>query len=62
VLGTFYEERRDLYFYAEAGDERLQAVAEELEPLDIPDVPADRSFPEQEIRTIVRDEICRHQQ
>ncbi|MBX0288049.1 hypothetical protein [Haloarcula salinisoli] len=39
-----------------------QAAAEELEPLDVPDVPADRSIPEQEIRTMVREEICRHQQ
>ncbi|MFC7029288.1 recombinase family protein [Halomicroarcula sp. GCM10025324] len=62
TLRALHNDRRDLYFYAEAEDERLQAAAEELEPLETPDIPADTSLPEQEIRTIVRDEIRRHQQ
>ncbi|WP_254280712.1 recombinase family protein [Haloarcula marina] len=62
TLRALYDDRCDLYFYAEAEDERLQAAAQELEPLEKPDIPDDSSFPEQEIRTIVRDEICRHQQ
>jgi len=62
TLRALYDNRLDLYFYAEAEDERLQAAAQELEPLDEPDIPADTILPEQEIRTIVRDEIRRHQQ
>ena len=62
TLRALYDDRRDLYFYAEAEDERLQAAAQELEPLEKPDIPDDRSLPEQDIRTIVRDEIHRHQQ
>jgi len=62
TLRTLYDNRRGLYFYAEAKDERLQAAAQELEPLEKPDIPDDIRLPEQEIRTIVRDEIRRHQQ
>jgi len=62
TLRALYDDRRELYFYAEAEDERLQAAAEELEPLEKPDIPADTTLPEQDIRTIVRDEIHRHQQ
>ena len=62
TLRALYDDRRDLYFYAEAEDERLQAAAQELQPLEKPDIPDDRSLPEQDIRTIVRDEIHRHQQ
>jgi len=62
TLRALYDDRRDLYFYAEAEDERLQVAAEELEPLEEPDIPNDTTLPEQEIRTIVRDEIHRHQQ
>jgi len=60
-LRALYDDRRDLYFYAEAEDERLRAAARELEPLEKPDIPADTSLPEEEIRTIVRDEIQRYQ-
>ena len=60
-MRALYDDRRDLYFYAEAEDERLQAAAKELEPLEEPDIPGDTTLPEQEIRTIVRDEIHRHQ-
>ncbi|MBX0324795.1 recombinase family protein [Halomicroarcula sp. F13] len=62
TLRVLYDDRRDLYFYAEAEDERLQAAAEELEALEKPDIPDDTSLPRQEIRTIVRDEIYRYQQ
>ncbi|RLM91116.1 recombinase family protein [Haloarcula sp. Atlit-7R] len=62
TLRALYDDRRDLYFYAEAEDERLKAAAQELEPLEKPDIPADSNLPEREIRTIVRDEIRRHQQ
>ena len=62
TLRALYDERRDLYFYAEAEDERLQTAAQEIEPLEEPDIPDDSNLPEQEIRTIVRDEIHRHQQ
>ncbi|WP_262174599.1 recombinase family protein [Haloarcula laminariae] len=62
TLRALYDDRRDLYFYAEAEDERLKAAAQELEPLEEPNIPAGTSLPEQEIRTIVRDEIHRHQQ
>jgi DNA invertase Pin-like site-specific DNA recombinase len=62
TLRALYDDRRGLYFYAEAKDERLQAAAQELEPLEKPDIPNATSLPEQEIRTIVRDEIHRHQQ
>jgi DNA invertase Pin-like site-specific DNA recombinase len=61
TLRALYDDRRDLYFYAEAEDERLQTAAQELEPLVKPDIPDDTSLPEQEIRNIVRDEIHRHQ-
>ncbi len=61
TLRALYIDRRDLYFYAEAEDERLQSAAQELEPLEKPDIPNDTSLPEQEIRTLVRDEIRRHQ-
>ncbi|MFC7078210.1 recombinase family protein [Haloarcula halophila] len=62
TLRALEDDRRDLYFYAEAEDERLQAAAQELEPLGKPDIPDDTDLPEQDIRTIVRDEIHRHQQ
>jgi DNA invertase Pin-like site-specific DNA recombinase len=62
TLRALHNDRRALYFHAEADDDRLQAAAEELEPLEEPDNPDDTSLPEQEIRTIVRDEIHRHQQ
>ena len=62
TLRNLHDERRDLYFYAEAADERLQAAAQELEPLEEPNVSTDHDLPEQEIRAIVRDEIQRHQQ
>ena len=62
TLRALYSDRRELYFHAEAEDERLQAAAQELEPLEEPDIPAETSLPEKEIRTIVRDEIQRHQQ
>jgi DNA invertase Pin-like site-specific DNA recombinase len=61
TLRTLYDNRRDLYFYAEAEDDRLQAAAQELEPLEEPDISTDTSLPEQNIRSIVRDEIRRHQ-
>jgi len=61
TLRALYNDRRDLYFYGEAEDQRLQAAAQELEPLRKPDIPDDTNLPEQEIRTIVRDEIHRHQ-
>jgi hypothetical protein len=56
-LRTLHDQRRDLYFYAEATDERLKAAVEEFEPLEEPTVPASHDLPEQEIRAIVRDEI-----
>ena len=62
TLRTLYDNRRELYFYGEADDDRLQAAAQQLEPLEEPDIPSETSLPEQEIRTIVRDEIHRHQQ
>ncbi|MDS0261917.1 recombinase family protein [Haloarcula sp. S1CR25-12] len=62
TLRALHDDRRDLYFYAAAADERLQAAAQELEPLEKPDIPDDTRLPEQDIRTIVRDEIHRHQQ
>jgi len=60
-LRALYDDRRDLYFYAKTEDERLQAAVQE-EPFEEPDTPADTTLPEQEIRAIVRDEICRLQQ
>jgi len=42
-LRALYDDRRDLYFYAEAEDKRLQAAARELEPLEEPDIPVDIS-------------------
>jgi DNA invertase Pin-like site-specific DNA recombinase len=62
TLRALYDDRRDLYFYAEAEDERLQAAAQELEPLEKPDIPADTGLSEQAIRGIVRDEIRRYQE
>jgi DNA invertase Pin-like site-specific DNA recombinase len=62
TLRNLHDERRDLYFYAEAADNRLQAAVQELEPLPEPDVPTEHDLPEEEIRTIVRDEIRRLQQ
>ena len=62
TLRALRDDRRDLYFYAEVEDERIQAVAQELAPLEDPGIPDDSNLPEQEIRTIVRDEIHRHQQ
>ena len=61
TLRALYDDRRDLYFYAEAADERLQAAAKELEPLNKPDIRNDTSLPENDIRAIVLDEIRRHQ-
>ena len=46
TLRALYDDRRDLYFYAEAEDERLRAAARELEPLEKPDIPADTSLPD----------------
>jgi len=62
TLRALYENRSDLYFYTEAEDERLQAATKPLEQLENPDIPADSNFPQRIIRTIVRDEIHRHQQ
>jgi len=62
TLRALYDNRRSLYFYAEAKDERLQAAAQDLEPLEEPDISTETSIPERQIRKIVRDEICRHQQ
>jgi len=62
TLRALHDDRRGLYFYAGAADERLQTAARELEPLEKPDIPNDSSLPEKDIRTIVRDEIRRHQQ
>jgi len=59
---TLHDQRRDLYFHAEAADERLQAAVQELEPLEEPAVPAEHDLPEQEIRAIVRDEIQQHRE
>ncbi|RLM41474.1 resolvase [Haloarcula sp. Atlit-47R] len=62
TLRSLHNDRRDLYFYGEATDDRLQAAVQQLEPLEEPDIPSETTIPEQEIRTIVRDEIRRHQQ
>jgi len=61
TLRALYDDRRDLYFYAEAEDERLQAAVEKLEPLEKPELLAGTDLPVREIRGIVRDEIRRHQ-
>jgi DNA invertase Pin-like site-specific DNA recombinase len=62
TLRTLHDQRRELYFHAEATDERLQAAVQELKPLEEPTVPADHDLPEQEIRAIVRDEIQQHRE
>jgi hypothetical protein len=62
TLRSLHDDRRDLYFYVGATDDRLQAAVQQLKPLEEPDIPSETTIPEQEIRTIVRDEIRRHQQ
>jgi DNA invertase Pin-like site-specific DNA recombinase len=62
TLRTLHDQRRNLYFYADAADERLQAAVQELEPLEEPAVSENNNLPEQEIRAIVRDEIQRHKE
>jgi DNA invertase Pin-like site-specific DNA recombinase len=62
TLRNLHDDRRNLYFHAEAEDGRLQAAVEELEPLPELEVPTEHDLPEEEIRAIVRDEIGRLQQ
>jgi len=62
TLRSLHNDRRELYFYGEATDDRLQAAVQQLKPLEEPDILSETTLPEQEIRTIVRDEIRRHQQ
>jgi hypothetical protein len=47
---------------SQSGIDAAQTAVQELEPLPEPDVPTEYDLPEEDIRTLVRDEIRRLQQ
>lgn len=55
TLRRLHEDRRDLYLYGEANDERVDAAVEDVRPLDDPSVP--KNLDEDAIREMIRDEL-----
>jgi DNA invertase Pin-like site-specific DNA recombinase len=61
TLRNLHDQRRDLYFYGNADDDRLLAAVDDIKPLDEPDIPEEDTIPTEDIRAVVRDEIRRLQ-